>query len=263
MNHISKSFVSSDGRAYKSHSWELREGGYRRSALLVGNGVWPVDKEKRLVSFLIDRGFRVLSLDLALGSPGAPRTRLGAFRQAVSSFAKAQARVGHPLYLVASSFSGAALLPVAKGIEGIAALALIAPVVEYPPPGLRVPLFFLPGAELSVKREELSGSPELLEGFADDRSGASVLRFHKRDLKAVASELKAALEGKLSLPTAAFAGEDDPFLSQSGREALERAGAKVYAYPRAKREPAHDRYADNFFADLGSFLDLVEAGKVG
>jgi hypothetical protein len=258
MNHISKSFVSSDGRAYKSHSWELREGGYRRAALLVGNGLWPARKETRLISFLIDRGFRVISLELAFGGADSPRVRLRAFREAISSFARKEARPGIPLYLIASSFSAGALLPAAKGIEGIAAMALIAPVVEYPPPRLRVPLFFLPAAELAAKREDVSGSPELLEGLAD---GPVKMSFHKRDLKAAAAEIAAALEERLDPPAAAFAGEDDPYLSKAGRDALARAGARVYSYPRVKREPAHDRYADNFFADLGSYLDEVEAGR--
>lgn len=265
MNHISKSFVSSDGRAYKCHSWELREGGYRRAALLVGNGLWPAGKETKLISFLIDRGFRVISPELAFGGaamPAMPRIRLGAFREAISSFAGTEAPLRLPLYLVASSFSAGALLSAAKGIEGIAAMALIAPVVELPPPGLKVPIFFLPKAELAVKREDLSGSPELLEGFADSGAqGSSKLIFDKRDLKTAAAEIAAALEERAGPPAAAFAGEDDPYLSRAGRDALSRAGIKVYSYPRIRREPAHDRYADNFFADLGSFLDEVEAGR--
>jgi hypothetical protein len=259
MNHISRSFVSSDGRVYKSHSWEVREGGYRRAALLAGNGLWPVSKETKLISFLLDRGFRVNCLELAFGGAEVPRTGLRGFRAAFAAYARAESRPGIPLYLIASSFSGSALLPVAKGIEGAVGLALIAPVVELPPPKLRMPLFFLPTAELTVRRDDLSGSPEMLEGFFSGASSA--LKFRKRDLRTAASELSAALAVPLGLPVAAFAGEEDPLLSQAGRESLARAGARVYAYPRVKREPAHDRYADNFFADFGSFLDEVEAGK--
>ena len=263
MNHISKSFASSDGRVFKCHSWELREGGYRRAALLVGNGLWPANKETRLISFLLDRGFRVISPDLAMGSIESPAIRLPAFREAVSSFARAESPIGLPLYLLAFSFSASTLLPAAKGIEGLAAMALIAPVVEYPPPALKIPLFFLPRAELAVRGKDLSGSPEFLEGFfAGGAEGASVLRFDKRDLKKAIADASSALADPLDLPTAAFAGEDDPYLSQAGRDSLARAGARVYTYPRVRREPAHDRYADNFFADLGSFLDEVEAGKV-
>lgn len=271
MNHISRSFVSSDGRVYKSHYWEIREGGYRRAALLAGNGLWPAAKETKLISFLLDRGFRVTSLELAFGGVEIPRTRLRGFREAFAAFARAESRPGIPVYLIASSFSGAALLPVAKDIEGLVGLALIAPVVELPPPKLRMPLFFLPTAELSVKRDELSGSPQLLEGFfggepggagrANGASGSFALKFHKRDLRTASSELSASLAVPLGLPVAAFAGEEDSLLSQAGRDSLARAGVRVFAYPRVKREPAHDRYADNFFVDLGSFLDGVEAGK--
>jgi hypothetical protein len=258
MNHISKSFVTGDGRAHKCHSWESREGGYRRAALLVGNGVWPVDKETRLISFLMDRGFRVLSLDLAFGSPEAPRVSLRAFREAIAAYAREATPLGLPLYLIASSFSGGALLPALGKIDGIAAAALLAPVVEFPPAGLRKSLFFMPTAELSLGREEQSGCPELLEGLAE---GRSTLKFRKRDLKAAAAELAATLGKPLGVTAAAFVGEDDRMLSQGGRDALAKAGAKIYSYPRVRHVPAHDRYSDNFFADLGSFLDEAEAGK--
>lgn len=260
MNHISTNFVSSDGRVYKSHSWEIRHGGYRRAALLAGNGLWPSKKETRLISFLMERGFRVIGLESAFGSPELPRTRLGSFRKAIASFAKAESQPGVSLYVIASSFSGSALLPVAAEMEGIAALALIAPVVEFPPPKLKIPFFFLSGAQLVVRREDLSGSPELLEDFAAEGAESSfVLKFHKHDLRTVSTEISAALVRPLALPTAAFAGEDDPLLSKAGLDSLERAGARVYSYPRIKREPAHDRYTDNFFADLGSFLDDPKA----
>ena len=258
MNHISKSFTSDDGRIYKSHSWEQREGGYRRCALILGNGLWSVSKETRLVDFLLDRGFRVLSLESAFGSIELPRTRLKSFRDAVASFAKETLPEGLPLYLIATSFSGSALLPAAAEIRDIAALALISPVIDLSAPKFKVPLFFLPKAELTVEREYLSGMPELLSGFLESDT---TLKFHKRDLKAAAADISKALEKGFSFPVAAFAGESDPYLGEASRLALAKAGAKVFSYPRVRREPGHDRYADNYYADLGSFLDEVEAGK--
>jgi len=260
MNHIAKSFISSDGRVYRSHSWESREGGYRRTAILVGNGAWPVETEKKLVGFLIDRGFRVLSLELAFGAPQLPRARLGSFRLAIADFVKEATPIGLPVYVLASSFSGSALAPTAETLQGIAALALISPVVEFPPPKLKSPLFFLPSTQLEVQREDQSGLPELLDGF---QASTVTLRFSKRDLKEAAADLKRVLDDKVAIPAAAFAGEDDPWLSQAGRLGLSAAGVKVYSYPRVRREPGHDRYADNFYADLGSFLDEVEAKKNG
>ena len=258
MNHISKMFAPDGGRAYRSHSWELREGGFRRVAVLVGNGVWPAHKEKRLVAFLIDRGFCVLSLEIAFGSPETPRVRLHAFRDAVAAFAKEANPLGLPLYLLASSFSASALLPVAGGMEHMAALALVSPIVEFPPHGLKTPVFFMPTAELAAGPESQSGQPELLEGLAD---AAAALKFRKRDLKDAAADIARSLEKPYGIPAAAFAGQDDPLLSQEGLGSLSRAGIKVYSYPRVKREPGRDRYADNYFAILGSFLDEVEAGK--
>jgi hypothetical protein len=258
MNHLSKNYVSSDGHAYKSHSWELREGGYRRAALLVGNGIWPTAREKRLISFLLDRGFYVFSLELAFGSSQPPVPKLGHFRDSLRSFAGDAPPPGLPLYIVASSLSASALLPVASTLQDAAALALISPIVEFPPHGLKKSPFFVAAATISIAKDEESGMPELLKDLAGE---AATLRLAKRDLKALSAELSQALSGPLGLPTAAFAGEDDPFLTEAGRKSLAGAGAKVYSYPRVRREPAHDRYADNFFADLGSFLDQVESGK--
>ena len=47
-----------------------------------------------------------------------------------------------------------------------------------------------------------------------------------------------------------------------GRAALSRSGAKLFAYPRVRHEPGRDRYTDNYFADIGSFLDEVESNGV-
>jgi hypothetical protein len=256
MNHIAKNFETKEGRVYKSHSWELREGGYRRAALIVGHGLWPVSEELKLIGFLLDRGFLVISLEVAYGS--SQRPRLSTFREAVAAFAEEAAPVGLPLYILASSFSASALLPVAEKLPEATALALISPIVDFPPPGLKVPLFFWPSAELPVETSELSGAPEGLTGLLEGKSG---FRFRRRDLKDLAAELMRILEAPLGLPTAAFAGEDDHLLPESGRRILSEAGIRVYSYPRVKREPGHDRYVDNFYADLGSFLDEVEAGR--
>jgi alpha-beta hydrolase superfamily lysophospholipase len=259
MNHISKRFASSDGRSYKGHSWELREGGYRRIALFLGNGLRPVAEETRTVDFLLDRGFRVLSLDLAFGSPEHPRVGLPAYRDAVSAFARSIAEPGLPLYLLASSFSAGAVLPAAASMPGLVAVALLAPVVDYPPPRLKKSFFLWPVAELPIRPEDLCGESELARGLVAERAA---MKFRKRDLRAAAAGIAAALAEGFAVPVAAFSGEDDPFITKEGRAALTAAGAKLYGYPRVRHEPGRDRYADNFYADLGSFLDEVEsAGK--
>jgi hypothetical protein len=258
MNHIAKDFKSSDGRVYRSHSWEQREGGYRRAALVVGNGIWNADKEPRMVSFLLNRGFRVLSLDLAFGSSRGPRARLFDFRKTISDFAKEATPLGMPLYLIASSFSASALMPIAAGIPGIVALAMIGPIVEFTPLKLKRRFFILPTVDLSVEREDQSGMPELLDGLQDK---GELLRFNIRDLRAAVEDVMLVRRETLGLPAIALAGEADPWLSQEGRNNLARADVRVYSYPRVKREPGYDRYADNYYADLGSFLDEIEAGK--
>jgi alpha-beta hydrolase superfamily lysophospholipase len=256
MNHISKGFSAGDGRVYKSHAWELREGGFRRIALLLGNGLRPAAEDTRLVRFLLDRGFRVLALDAAFGSASVPRVGLRSLRAAVAAFARANETPGLPLYLLASSFSAGAILPAAAKLPSLAAIALLAPVVDFPPPKLKRSLFFMPGAELAVKGEDLCGESSLAEGLV---SGAASLRFRKRDLKAAAADLDSTLAEGFALPCAAFSGDDDPFITQKGRSSLARAGFKLYGYPRVRHEPGRDRYADNYYADLGSFLDEVEA----
>jgi alpha-beta hydrolase superfamily lysophospholipase len=256
MNHISKTFTSSDGRSYKCHSWEQREGGYRRSALLIGNGVWPVAEETRLVSFLLDRGFRVLALDIAFGAPSVPRATLQAFRDAVSSLAAASAEPGIPLYLIACSFSAGAVLPAAGSMPLLASIALLAPVVDFPPPKLKKSFFFMPNAELAIRGDDLCGDPELAAAALPQ---PVLMKFRKRDIKAAAADLVSTLAEGFALPFAAFCGDDDPFITSAGRLLLSRSGAKLYAYPRVRHEPGRDRYADNYYADLGSFLDEVES----
>jgi alpha-beta hydrolase superfamily lysophospholipase len=261
MNHITKDFAAGDGRHCRCHSWEIREGGYRRIALFVGNGIWPVAKETRLIGFLLDRGFRVLAPEIAFGSSSVPRFKLDDFRQAVAALSvqvPSKLESALPLYLLASSASAGALLPVVSSLPGLASIALIAPIVDFPPPGLHRRLLFWRSAELAIVPDALSGMPELLKDLVPERPS---LNFRARDLKKAAADLASRLDMSLGVPFAAFSGDDDPLITKEGRLALERAGAKLYSYPRVRHEPGHDRYADNFYADLGSFLDSVEAGN--
>lgn len=259
MNHLTQGFASRDGRVFKSHSWELHEGGYRRLALLVGGGARPVDQEPRLIGFLLERGFRIAALDLAYGAPVGPgyaRPDLRAFREALSSFAASNESPDLPLYVIAESFSAGALLPVAEVLPTAAAWALVAPVVEFPPPGAPRPCFLAPSVTLKVGPEELCGDPELRGAMAGEALSFS---FRMRDLRLADAELGATMAAAFACPVAAFSGESDPFLGEAGRVRLQRFGAKVYGYPRVRHDPGRDRYADNFYADLGSFLDEVEA----
>ncbi|MDA8425680.1 MAG: alpha/beta fold hydrolase [Treponema sp.] len=257
MNHIASSFASSDGIVYRSHLWELRDGGYRRMALVLGFPFWPLGRDTRLLAFLLDRGFLVHSIELGFASPEKPRADLAALRRAATAFADSLAARGLPLYLIAQSFN-AALVPAFQRRKELAAAALVSPVLDYPPPGTKMPrCIFGAAAETMIPRESLSGKPELLDELMGPE--AYVAKFSKRDLKALHSESPATLAPELGAPVAVFAGEEDPLVSAPIREALSSGGAKIYSYPRVRHLPPFDRYADNYYADLGSFLDEVEA----
>jgi|GEM_PF-1779754 len=261
MNHISNNLALSDGRSCRVHSWELREGGYRRLALLLGNGLWAVEKDARMISFLLDKGFRVLALDMAFGTVSNAKAGLRAYREAVATFAQASVDPELPFYVVAQSFSAGAVIPIASDIPGLAAAALVAPVVEFPPPRMKRSCFLASCAELPLEPEDLCGDSALAaalvsEGLMPERA---VLKFRKRDLWAAAADLSAAVADPPPIPVAIFAGEDDPFITPAGHEALARSEAKIYSYPRVRHDPSRDRYADNFYADLGAFLSEVES----
>jgi hypothetical protein len=252
MNHIARDFASRDGRSYKMHSWELRQGGYRRVALLWGNGLWPVAEETRLIGFLVQKGFKAVALDLAFGSPDQSGVGLRAFRAAAASLSASVAGEGLPIYLVASAFSATALLGAAKEIGPVAAAALLSPVFALPPPGLRSSFPFFGTAALRIDAQALSGEPALLDGHMDR---PRQYRFRKRDLRELAAEPAVSRAAELAGRAAVFAGEEDPWLGRDELRELEKGGVKVYAYPRVRREVSRDRYADNFYADLGAFLD--------
>jgi len=258
MNHIARDFASRDGRSYRCHSWELRQGGYRRIALYWGNGLWPAVEETKLIGFLVEKGFKVLALDLAFGQAEGPTIGLRAFREAAASLAAEASDSGLPVYLIASSFSASALLPAVKEFGPIVSTALIAPVLLFPPAGLRSTFPCFAAATLRVDALTLSGEPALLDGLMDRPRHQ---RFRKRDLRALASESPLARASELGGRAAVFAGEEDPLLGDGELRELEKAGVRVYSYPRVRREPARDRYSDNFYADLGSFLDEMESTR--
>ncbi len=255
MNHVSRDFSPGDGRKYRMHHWELRQGGYRRIALYWGNGLWPPERETRLLGFLIGKGFKVAALDLAFGSAIPPFAGLKAFRRASAAFVEEMAASGLPLYAIASSFSASALLPVLDRLGRIEAAALIAPVLRFPNPAIRAGLPCFGHAGLRVDEGMLSGEPALLDGLMDQ---ARQHRFKRRDLRVLASEDPLARAAALAGRAAVFAGEDDPLVGHEELVELEGGGVKAYSYPRSRRELGRDRYADNFFADLGSFLDEAE-----
>jgi alpha-beta hydrolase superfamily lysophospholipase len=256
MNHIARDFASRDGRSYKMHSWELRQGGYRRIALLWGNGLWPVSEETRLIGFLVQKGFKVVALDLAYGCSEQLAVGLRAFRAAAATLSASVAAEGLPVYLVASSFSATALVGAAKEIAPVVAAALLSPVLALPPPGLRSSFPFFGSAALRVEAGTLSGEPALLDGHMDR---PRQYRFRKRDLRALSAESPVSRASALAGRAAAFAGEEDPWLGRDELGGLEKLGVKVYTYPRVRREIARDRYADNFYADFGAFLDETGA----
>jgi alpha-beta hydrolase superfamily lysophospholipase len=259
MNHIASDYTAPDGTHYRSHAWELREGGYRRLALVLGYPFWPLSREKRLLRFLMDRGFRVHTLELPFGRADSSKKSVIALRAAVSAFAAGiRGRHELPLYIFASSFSAALVDPALKMLEGLACLGLIAPVLDYPPPGLKAPRCFLARlSSLELAREAFTGIPEALEGILDPK--VPVLKFSRKDLRILSGERTADFLSSVGVPLAVFGGEDDPLLPASTRERMAATGTKNYAYPRVRHAPAYDRYADNFFADFGSFIDEVEA----
>ncbi len=256
MNHIARDFSSGDGRAYRLHVWELRQGGYRKNAVYWGNGLWPVMRDKRLVSFLIERGFKVSALELAFGSAIPPYVGLRSFRRAAVALLTEVSAAGLPVYMIASSFSASALLSVLQDLSRVEAAALIAPVFRFPPPGLRSTFPCFSAASLRLDAGSLSGEPALLEGLADPPRQC---RFRKRDMRILSSEQLVARASGLAARAAVFAGEDDPLIDKDDLRSLKEAGLRLYSYPRVKREPGRDRYADNFYADLGSFLDEMES----
>lgn len=260
MNHIASSFTAPDGNVYRSHAWELRDGGYRRLALVLGFPLWPLGRDGRLLSFLLDRGFLAHSIELGFASGQKPRASLASLRQAAVAYARSlQAAKQLPLYLITQSFN-AALAPAFRRHEGLAGAALISPVLDFPPPGTVMPHCFLGStAELRLSQDVLTSRPELLEGLLEGQ--VPPVKFLKRDLKTLHAESPATIAPELAAPVAAFAGEDDTLLTAPIREALASGGAKLYTYPRVRHLPPFDRYADNFYADLGSFLDELEATK--
>jgi len=255
MNHVSRDFSAGDGRKYRLHSWELKEIKEPRIALYWGNGLWSPDRETRLLDFLIGKGFKVVALDLAFGSANPPFASLKAFRKAAAALVEEMAASRLPLYVIASSFSASALLGFMDRLGPIAAAALIAPVLRFPPPGLSSGFpCFLP-AFLRVDARMLSGEIALLDGLMDQERRC---RFGKGDLRALASENPLSRAAFLSGRAAVFAGEDDPLLGTEELGELEKAGLEVRSYPRSRREIGRDRYADNFYADMGSFFERME-----
>ena len=83
--------------------------GIGKIALLFGYSLWPIAREKRLIGFLMERGFRVNALELGIGSSAYPKPSLDSIRAAAKAYATELASPALPLYVLASSLSAAAV----------------------------------------------------------------------------------------------------------------------------------------------------------
>ncbi len=268
MNHIASDFMRSNGTKYRYQVWEIRQHAFKESAIVFGSPFFEVGKDKRFIKYLLNRNFRVYAPDFRFfGQSTDGRKGIDEMVDAAEDFCGFVKKTdGLPIVLMSLSVSAPlALRLVADRCPEVSSVAFIAPVFGLGMTNLSVPRFFLKTrAALKVEKEDLIGRE-------DDPTGATPpfaleSSFSKRAVKEIrkdASTTKDRLvEAAEKCSIGIFAGDGDPFSESALVDGLaNEPGIKTYAHLRSKHLIMHDRHADNFYRNLGIFLDEVEAKK--
>jgi hypothetical protein len=262
MNHTRSVFHAPGVPSFPFESWEVRQGGFRRTAILLTGGFLPSDAIPSLREALLSRYFKVYA-------PAFPELRTGKGKPAgleelirgLHAFA-VSARKGDggvPMVAIAASFLCLPFMAaLGRDFPPLESIALLSPVVDFARTPLAVPLFLRRWVTVRPPEGAL-GSPEELKVMGDRI--VPELRMPKRLIKGM-RRLSQPPAGRKGDTIAVFTGEADPIMAgnPAGKWA-EGIGAEVHSYPRGTHLLFFDKHSENVLRDLCSFLDRSAARK--
>lgn len=262
MNHTKSVFHAPGGPSFSYHSWEVRQGGFRRAAILLVDGFLPAESYGGLLDLLLGRYFKVYAAALPdMRSPKQKPMGLAEFSRGLAAFTRwaGEKDRGVPqLAIVSSMLCLPFLCAAAKDFPRLQGVALLSPLASFTLPPFAVPLFLRRWVKVRPPEDSLGTAEEVKEM---GKLLAGELRVPKRLVKDVRR-----LSGPFKVPggaeVAVFAGEGDPLLSANPAADLARSlGAELYSYPRGKHLLFWDKHSKNVLKDLGAFLDRAAARK--
>ncbi len=264
MNHIKASLKTDDGYRIPYHSWELRQGGYKWLALVLRDPYFPIERNERLINFLLENYFKLYAPEIPeiSNSAGKPMG-IDGFSAHLGSFRAFLEEKEDNLPIVPFVFSISALpflyyyfhvLPPFKKI------VMFSPVLDYSKKPLEGSLF-------CKSRIQVAFSDDMLSEVAAERSEAEKAMdksptVSKKLVKDLRREF-ASFPGELGVDTVnvrigVFYGESDGLVSvervNALKDSLKSGEVEIYTYPRVRHFMFNDKYWKNLLNDLKVFL---------
>ncbi len=264
MNHIKAFLKTDDGYKIPYHSWELRQGGYKWLALVLKDPYLPIERNERLVNFLLENYFKIYAPEIPeiSNSDGKPMGVDG-FSAHLGSFRAFLEDKENNLPIVPFVFSVASLpflyyyfhvLPPFKK------LILFSPVLDYSKKPVEGSLFCKSRIRLSFSDDMLSevGSERAEVEKAMDRSplvSKKLVKDLRREFREFPGELGV---DTVDVRVGIFYGESDTLVSvdrvNALKDSLSNGDVDIYTYPRVRHFIFNDKYWKNLLEDLKVFL---------
>ena len=264
MNHIKSNFIAADGEKIPYHSWEIRQGGYSRIAIVIGDPYLPVEENKRLIDFLLENYFKVYAPLIPETNPDSNncggldeyQSHVGGFRSFV------EGKEGN-LKMIPMVFS-VSVLPFLsyyfKVLPSFERIVLFSPVLDYTGNPVASSGFL-------KKRINLSFNESMLSEVKDERESIEKLllknpSISKKLVKDLRKEFKVFPPSypldSVNTRIGIFYGESDELVSlekiDALKNSLKNAKVETHSYPRMRHFLFNDKYWKNMLNDLKIFL---------
>jgi hypothetical protein len=262
MNHTRSVYRAPDGLSFPFQTWEVRQGGFRRTALLLTDGFLPAEAFSGLRELLLARYFKIYAPAFpGLRSGGGKPPGLRELGMGLLGFLRSVSEKdgGVPVAaIVASVLCLPFLACLSKEFPRLESIALLSPLADFSRPPFAVPLFLRRWVTLRAAEDALGDAEELKAVEGELRTELRAPKRLIRDMRGRA-EPPVARKGDL---VAAFVGEADPLLAGNPADAwLKACGAELHSYPRGRHLLFFDKHSKNVLRDLGAFLDRTAAKK--
>ena len=271
MNHVKTYYKTGEGVDIHYHSWEVRQGGYKWIALVLEGPYLPVDKNKRMVEFLLKKYFKVYSPGIPEitsivsketsynGNGGLRRylANIGSFRSFIEE------REGDmPVIPFVFSISALPFLYYYFNVlPPFKAFVLFSPVLDYKMPPVNGPLFLKRRVKVRYKSSEILSDTEeerrtvepLITG--DNSVSKKLVKDLRREFKKFPGDLPVTPD---SVSIGVYYGEADVLTSVSRIEGLQNrlknGKLEIFKYPRMKHIIFYDKYWKKMEDDLNLFF---------
>ncbi len=264
MNHIKSVFKASDGTRIPYHSWEIRQGGYGRIAIVLGDSYTRIEENRRLVDFLLENYFKIYAPlipevnpeERASGGIDEFSLHFGSFRSFLEEKEK-------KLKMVPFVFS-VSVLPFLsyyfRVLPPFKRMVFFSPVLDFREKPLNTSLLF-------KKRVGLSFEDDMLSEVEDERSAIRRILIENPTIsKRLVRDMRREFDDfpgdypldVVSARIAVYYGEFDRLVNINRlellKESLKNARMEMHGYPRMKHFLFYDKYWKRMLGDLKIFL---------